>query len=300
MTPHAELLSTWLNRQLNRPSRDWLEETQESLQRSPSERSIFLAIGLVPRRIGKHDLLLSQADLQAAQDARPGWYPTGWSTDQAARLMLLSSVADDPERFALLLEQLFRTADLGELITFYRGLPLYPAPGRHLARAREGARTNMKAVFEAVAHNNPYPAEEFAEDAWNQMVVKAVFVGSSLDRIDGLDRRRNPELARILRDYAHERWAAHRAVSPELWRCVGPFADAAGLAGLGTRAEAGALDDLERLLASGSATERRCAALALAECPAQRARRLLDTVPALAAAIERDEMNWSSATTSES
>ena len=67
------------------------------------------------------------------------------------------------------------------------------------------------------------------------MVLKALFVETTLAPIVGLDERANPELARILRDYAHERWAAGRPVSPELWRCVGPFAT-----------DAAALDDLDR------------------------------------------------------
>ncbi|MFP5405942.1 MAG: EboA domain-containing protein, partial [Gammaproteobacteria bacterium] len=171
MTPHAELLHTWLRRQLSEEARGWLEEALESLRRSPSDRTLFLALGLVPRRVGKDDLALSPADLQAASAARAGWNPGGWSTDQAARLLLLlSDSADDSGRFAQRLEQLFRTADVGEAITLYRGLPLYPAPELHLARAREGVRTNMKAVFEAVAHDNPYPCEQFGEDAWNQMI----------------------------------------------------------------------------------------------------------------------------------
>jgi hypothetical protein len=56
----------------------------------------------------------------------------------------------------------------------------------------------MKPVFEAVAHRNPYPQETFAEDAWNQMVVKAFFIGSTLWSIQGLDERANPRLARML------------------------------------------------------------------------------------------------------
>ena len=57
------------------------------------------------------------------------------------------------------------------------------------------------------------------------MVLKALFVGSELGPIAGLDDRANPELARILIDYARERWAAGRPVTPELWRPVMPFAD---------------------------------------------------------------------------
>ena len=98
----------------------------------------------------------------------------------------------------------------------------------------------MRVVFEAVAHRNPYPAEHFAEPAWNQLVLKALFVGSPLDPIVGLDARRNPTLARMLCDYAHERWAASRPVSPELWRCVGPFATGPMLDGLRARCSSAA------------------------------------------------------------
>jgi hypothetical protein len=140
----------------------------------------------------------------------------------------------------------------------------------------------MRAVFEAVAHRSPYPREQFAENRWNHMVLKALFVGSTLQPIQGLDARANPELARMLADYAHERWAAGRPVSPELWRGVGPHADAE------------ALGDLQRVLATGGATERQAAALALASCPAPKARELLGAAPDLAAAIEAGALSWDS------
>jgi hypothetical protein len=124
-----------------------------------------------------------------------------------------------------------------------------------------------------VAHRNPYPAERFDENAWNQMVLKALFIGSALAPIQGLDRRANPTLMRMLCDYAHERWAAGRPVSPELWRCVGPHADDA------------ALDDLARVLREGGAAEREAAALALAACPVPHAKAQLAQEPGLAAAI---------------
>jgi hypothetical protein len=135
-------------------------------------------------------------------------------------------------------------------------------------RAAEGVRSNMRVVFEAVAHRNPYPAEQFDEQAWNQLVLKALFVGSTLEPVVGLDARRNPALARMLCDYAHERWAARREVSPELWRCVGPYATGA------------VLDDFRRLLAQGSDAERRAAVAALAESPDPEAARLLAAAPA--------------------
>jgi hypothetical protein len=273
-------LRTWLHRQLPAATTVWLDEQLDKLTGELVDRDLYIALGLVPRRLGKADLELNDADLAAAEQARPGWDPRGWSVDQAGRVLILLHAGGTGERFAARFVQLCRTADVAEGIALYRGLPLYPDPELLEAQAAEGTRTNMRALFEAVAHRNPYPREQFAENRWNHMVLKALFVGSTLHPIHGLDGRANPNLARMLCDYAHERWAAGRPVSPELWRCVGPHADAEALA------------DLQRVLASGSAAERKAAALALAACPDRRARELLASAPDLAAALERGELSW--------
>jgi hypothetical protein len=186
------------------------------------------------------------------------------------------------EAFLARFSQLCRTSDASEQVAFYRGLPLYPDAPRLEAQAAEGTRTNMRAVFEAVAHRNPYPKQQFSENRWNHMVLKALFVGSTLHPIQGLDQRANPPLARMLSDYAHERWAAGRPVSPELWRCVGPHADDESLA------------DLQRVLATGDAIERQAAALALSTNTAARARELLAAAPDLAAVIAGGKLSWQS------
>ncbi len=177
---------------------------------------------------------------------------------------------------------LCRTADVGEAVALYRGLPLYPEPERLEWQAGEGLRTSMRAVFEAIAHRNPYPKENFSEDRWNHMVLKALFIGSTLHPIQGLDERANPTLARILRDYAHERWAAGRPVTPELWRCMGPFA------------EGEMVEDLERLAGSEDAQDRRAAALALAASPDGRASRVLERLPVEAMMVKTGGLSWDS------
>jgi hypothetical protein len=275
-----DLLQRWLHSQLPEAGSAWLNEQLDRLTGEVGDRDLYVALGLAPRRLGKADLDLSAADLESAQSARPGWDPRGWSVDQAARVLLLLHAGGTGERFAARFSQLCRTADVAEAIALYRGLPLYPDPHLLEAQAAEGTRTNMRAVFEAVAQRSPYPREQFAENRWNHMVLKALFVGSPLHPIQGLDERANPTLARMLCDYAHERWAAGRPVSPELWRCVGPHADAEALA------------DLQRVLASGSAAERKAAALALAACPDPGARDLLASAPDLAAALGRGELSW--------
>ncbi len=281
MATASDLLSLWLRRQLPQAASAWFDEQLGKLGGAASDRDLYLALGLVPRRLGRADLAFGDADLAAAHGARAGWDPRGWSVDQAARILVLLTAGSSGERFATRFVQLCRTADVAEAIAFYRGLPLYPDPERLEAQAAEGTRSNMRAVFEAVAHRNPYPREQFSENRWNHMVLKALFVGSTLGPIQGLDERANPALMRMLCDYAHERWAAGRPVSPELWRGVGRFADAEALA------------DLQRVLATGAATERKAAALALAACPAPRAKELLNAAPDLAAAVERGALSWS-------
>jgi hypothetical protein len=275
------VLRTWVARRLSADARQWFDEQIAKLRSAPSEKDIYLALGYATRRLGKQDLDLSRTDLAAAQEARPGWDPSDWSVDQAARVVfVLASFDGDNAKFQARIEQLFRTADIGELITFYRALPLYPGPELHVARAREGARSGMQPIFEAVAHRNPYPREQFDENAWNHMVLKALFIGSKLDPIQGLDERANPRLMRMLCDYAHERWAAARPVSPELWRCVGRYADEAALA------------DLGRVLETGGLAERQAAALALTASNSARAKSLLAGVPELAHAAAAGKPGW--------
>jgi hypothetical protein len=279
MSPRA-LLDRWLAAQLPAEATAWLAKSTAQLQSSRTDSDLYMAVSLVTRKVGKADLRLSDADLREANAARAGWDPQGWSADQAARVRLVLALEGDAARLSRCLDQLCITADVSELAAFYRGLPLYPEPVRYLARATEGLRTNMKNVFESIAHRNPYPSEQFPEAAWNQMVLKALFVGSPLWPIVGLDARANPALARMLRDYAHERWAASRPVSPELWRCIGPHAIGA------------ALQDLEKVLKQGTEPERKAAALALRASPDASAAAVLQRDPGLAKLASEGKLSW--------
>jgi len=279
MSP-ADLLGTWLDARLPAEGAAWLRSCTVRLGPGGADRDLFLAMSGVARRLGSAPLALSTAELEAASAARPGWDPRDWTVDQAARVHLLLVSSPDAAELGRRLDRLCSAGDIGELVAFYRGLPLYPDPPRYVLRAAEGLRSAMPMVFEAVAHRNPYPAEQFAESQWNQMVLKALFVGARLDPIVGLERRRNPTLALMLCHYAHERWAASRAVSPELWRCVGPFASGA------------VLDDFRRLLSKGTLAERQAAALALLESPDAAARPLVDAEPELATAARSGELEW--------
>jgi hypothetical protein len=276
----TKLLREWLLRQLEPGRGAWLDAQLASLQGDPSDEALDIALGMVPRKLGKAALALTDADLAAAGKALPGWDPRGWSVADAARILLLASLPRAGKPFAERFRALCQTADVEELATLYRGLPLYPEPAALEPQVGEGLRSNMRGVFEAIAHRNPYPQAWFDAHRWNHMVLKALFIGSPLAPIQGLDARANPELARIMCDFAHERWAAGRPAPFEIWRCVGPFA------------EGQALDDLARVLAAGESLERRAAALALAASPDRRAAQLLQAAPGLAGEIAGRRLSW--------
>jgi hypothetical protein len=241
-----ELADDWIARGANANAISWFRETIGRIRRQPAGDALTTAIGLAPRRLGKADLALTADDQARAAALRKNLDASEWSVDQAARIAFMAaSYAGDDAGFAASFDSFCATAGLNELIALCRGLPVYPAAAMLEPRAREAVRSGMKPVFEAVAHRNPYPVECFGEDAWNQMVVKAFFIGSHLWPIQGLDRRGNPRLARMLVDLATERWAAGRPVSGEVWRCVAPHADAEGHAALVRAFERGG--DKERL-----------------------------------------------------
>ncbi len=274
------LLRDWLLRQLDAERGAWLDAQIAALRQDAADAALDVALGMTPRKLGKAELALHADDLVAAAKAVQGWDPSGWSVTDGARILLLSGLPRTTAPFAQRFGSLCRTADVAELITLYRGLPLYPDLASLEDQVGEGLRSNMRGVFEAIAHRNPYPKAHFDDHRWNHMVLKALFIGSPLAPIQGLDERANPELARIMCDFAHERWAAGRTVPFEIWRCVGPFA------------EGQAIDDLARVLANGDAIERRAAALALAASPDRRAARLLNEVPSLAGDISRHQLSW--------
>lgn len=204
----------------------WLASMVAELAARPTKRTIDVAFGLAPRRLGKDDIRFSPADLARAEAVRPGWRPDGLSADQAGRIILLSSLAR-PTDFAETFARLSRTGDPAEQIALYLGLPVYPYAHDVVDIVAEGLRTNIRPVFEAIAHANPYPAETFDEHRWNHMVLKALFIGSRLEPIAQRGRRNNRQLASMLADYARERTAAGRPVPLELWDWVAPFAGGA-------------------------------------------------------------------------
>ncbi len=112
MTP-AMALQGWLDQRLDPAASGWLHECAASLAAGGSDRELFRAVSLVTRKLGKAPLAHDAAALVLAEESRPGWDPSRWSIDQAARVRLLLAAAGDGDVFARRLDQLCVTADVG-------------------------------------------------------------------------------------------------------------------------------------------------------------------------------------------
>jgi hypothetical protein len=218
------LLDSWLHHQLKAETAVWLRDACTAVsETNGGTRALFIAFSTAGRRAGRADLRLTENDLATARAARPGWDPSRWSIDQTVRTRLVLALpSTDAKAWLTTLDQLFAAAGLEELVALYQALPLLPHPELLAPRIAEGVRSNMKPVFSAVALDNPLTAERLDQDAWNQTVLKALFVGAPVARMVGADRRANTVLAQMLIDYASERLAATRPIPVDLWDAARP------------------------------------------------------------------------------
>lgn len=271
----------WLETKLEGEPLDWLKSTADELSGDPEDWLLYTSFSAVPRHTGKHELTFSDDELAEAESIRRNWNPKGWTAGQLGRVYLLLTFADaGEEEFLDKIEKIFLTSDMSEAVALYKGIPLYPYQQNFKKRAAEGVRSNMTNVFNAVAHHNPFPAEYMDEDAWNQIVLKALFVESSLYKIIGLDERANETLAHIMVEYAHERWSAGREVSPELWRCVGPF----------IRDQYA--EEIQKVLDHPDKTHKQAALLALMSSSYSGKDKLLANHQDLVSEIEEENIDW--------
>lgn len=194
--------------------------------------------------------------------------------------MLVQILESDADFFEEKVHNIIQIADTFELETLLKYLVLLPNAENFKFAAVEALRTNIATVFDAISMNNPYPGLYFNYQQWNQMYLKAAFMQRDLSQIMAVDKMANKELARIISDYAHERWAASRTIDPEFWRPVSNFL------------EGQTLEDMSRLFKSDSPVERNAAALVCYFSDKSDAKELLDNYPSLKDKIEKRVLTW--------
>jgi hypothetical protein len=167
------------------------------------------AFASVPRRLGVLGPTLVIPPVELAPLTRPHWTLTDYARGALIALGLDAlPVAEQPGFLLHLLE----AGEMGEQISILRTLPLWPSGARFWETGVQACRTNARDVFEAIVCDSPYVAAHFPPLNFNQAVMKAIFMGVPVRRIEGLAQRITPELSRMAKDYASERRAAGRVI----------------------------------------------------------------------------------------
>lgn len=260
---------------------EWLNEKINHFKGEKGSTVFCTAFTAVPRYTGKVILSFNKDDLDQKKDMGCEFSITNYSVDRLARVwLLLHWPSENKTVYLTTITQLFKAAEMNELVALYGALPLLIYPEEWIKQCTEGIRSNIGTVLEAIMLNNSYPADHLNEPAWNQLVLKAFFNEKPVNRIIGLDKRANQTLAHILFDYADERRAAQRTIDPQLWRLAGKFIDEH------------TYPDIKNAFDKGSAGEKEAIALACYESKFAPALTLLGSTPQLELAIQNNKLNW--------
>jgi hypothetical protein len=213
----SEILWPLVVRHSGASAQQWLEDSLPRHDAPPSSIALRAAFAGAGRRLRAIALGLSTEERRQLQDLGID-APDGWGLDGLARAALLVRALEllPSGQHVAPVREIYLKGDEREQAAVLRALSLLPDPVRFLEIGIDGCRTNVRDVFEAIACENPYPATHFPEPAFNQLVLKAYFVGVPVSRILGLERRKTPELRRMAADYASERRAAGRPVPADI------------------------------------------------------------------------------------
>ena len=203
----------------------WLDETLAAQREKFEQRPFYYAFSGVSRHFDKKALIeVSEDELKALDLEKPGFTVSNWDEFRLARVILLLVLGrQETPVFLENVNALLNTADIREQVAIFSAFPLLPEADELVPMAKDGLRSNITEIYDSIALDNPFPSEHFSNDAWNQMVLKSFFINRPLYRFYGVDYRANLVLAEALSNFAHERWAAGRWVSPELWRSCANF-----------------------------------------------------------------------------
>lgn len=177
----------------------------------PSTKKIF---SLIARKIKRADITIDTEDLEP--ELKNSGIAT-WDIQRLCRVWFLMQIEPLPkETYVQTIDNLFNDAEMHELAALYSALPYLAYPDSWISRCEEGIRSNLGNVLEAIMVENPYPAANLDDLAWNQLVLKAFFTEKDISKIIGFEDRMNDKLINSLRDYAAERTAAGRQVHKKI------------------------------------------------------------------------------------
>ncbi|WP_198283117.1 EboA domain-containing protein [Aquimarina agarilytica] len=206
---HSKLFQEELN---------WLNANSSLIKKDEQGNQFILNYSLIFRFISKDKIEWSTKELLFLKKQYPSFSEEDWNKQSLCRSLLMIELP--VENSKVILKKLVETCSINEQEDFYKSLYFLKIAPELTSLVEEGIRTNVENVFDAIALNNPYAANYLSEEAWNQLVLKAIFMGRPLYKIYNLVVRNNEKLAVMLNNYIQERWSAGRKVSPEIWQLM--------------------------------------------------------------------------------
>ncbi|MEU4624914.1 EboA domain-containing protein [Actinoplanes sp. NPDC023801] len=134
--------------------------------------------------------------------------------DQARKRLLL---ALPPEAVPHWADDLYRHGDAAEKLAVLEALPELPLGAEAVPLLHDALRTNDTRLIAAAV--GPY-ARHLDQHAWRHAVLKCVFVGVPLEKVDNLDQRADRELAAMVSALRAEREAAGRRLPDDAHRLL--------------------------------------------------------------------------------
>ncbi|MEY9854469.1 hypothetical protein ABH935_000066 [Catenulispora sp. GAS73] len=181
-------------------AREWLACARRQVARDRGELQMLFPVAA--RACGRAPLPLSD----------------GWSTDDAARVLVLAAMAwPDLDE----LRGLYDHGDADEKRAVLLALDFIEIGDGGLAIVEDALRTNDTRLI--TASLGRHGASRLTPAAYRQAVLKCVFCGIPLAAVSGLDDRADAELAQMLEDFVRERSVAGRAVPDDVRSILARF-----------------------------------------------------------------------------
>ncbi|ASO22599.1 hypothetical protein FHR81_004043 [Actinoalloteichus hoggarensis] len=201
----------------------WEAEAARRITADPAAiRTLFPAVG---REVGR-EVLQPDTDPQGMVHG---------TRDDLTRVMLLGVLASvcSPTQVATEIADLYRYGDDAERRGVLRGLDVVTAaqePGEGLDRLVDAALILVRDALRAndvrlvAAAMGPFAGSRLDAHSWRHGVLKCVFTGVPLAAVARLAERADPELLRMVEDFAAERRAAGREVPADALELLGRVA----------------------------------------------------------------------------
>ncbi|MGY6648584.1 EboA domain-containing protein [Wenyingzhuangia sp. IMCC45574] len=212
------MLKEIIYKKLSNDEVHWLDQKIAAIKEDQSGKQFILTYSLIFRFITNEVLTWNDDEIDYIQSIYPSFDKETWNKHGLCRVLIMQQLSTTSNNS--ILQLLITTASFKEQIDLYKSLFFLENAKELTFLMEDGIRTNATDVLEAIALNNPFGATFLTEDAWNQLVLKAIFTERPLYKIYGLNERKNEKLALILNDFIHERWSAGRDISPEVWQLL--------------------------------------------------------------------------------